>query len=501
MSGRITIETTDTHVTVISPYWRVRHSRREGMAPDGMAVLHATGKNMLTGAMGAFADAYGETNARHTKLNVEESKDCVVLTASGQMRDAEGRPGPFYFTHEYRYGLYIQKHTLTVTPVRETKIRLFSATRIPLDKRLDTYLFGTADFDKAKPRYYHILGPHYDDIMGGFGDENKVYECDCVRPWQIAVFKTGVEGLQWCGDSAEYRWNAFLGVHGRGRYTLEKNDRGVLIQISPLNTQDEVTFDRPVTLSWYTILPNVPAMGHQKIMDVAIATCPFPEDEQVAIWAGKGVGLITLHNDTDMQGYTDAYWHDGSFPPFKPDKMKELNRFIRLCHRHQMKIIPYFSGWETVARHPEFFHNHQDWYAPARPNGNIRYTPSLQCGVYGALMCPDGGWGRFLTDYIRKCVSELGFDGYYLDWSSPGPCYNERHMPGQHNGADGLVDMLTSHRQWLGENGIIRIHSGGQLRWLLHDNIADHVVTFEEGVKGKRGIPDRWRITRPRLPL
>ncbi|MCX6928061.1 MAG: hypothetical protein NT154_33345, partial [Verrucomicrobia bacterium] len=120
--------------------------------------------------------------------------------------------------------------------------------------------------------------------------------------------------------------------------------------------------------------------------------------------------------------------------------------------------------------------------APSQPGGKKRYTPNAGAGVYGGLMCPDSGWSAALERNICAAIDELGFDGFYLDWSSPLPCFNERHRPGQHNGIDGLHGMLTRLRRRYPDKLII-IHSGGQLMWLFHHNLADQYVTLEEGKK------------------
>ena len=116
--------------------------------------------------------------------------------------------------------------------------------------------------------------------------------------------------------------------------------------------------------------------------------------------------------------------------------------------------------------------------------------------VYGCLMCPDTIWVKALERNIRSAMDKLGFDGFYLDWSQPHPCFGKTHLPGLHNGINGLRSMLETLRRDYPDKVIV-IHSGGQAMWLLHHNIADQYVTFEEGLRTRRNTMQLkdWPVT------
>ena len=243
-----------------------------------------------------------------------------------------------------------------------------------------------------------------------------------------------------------------------------------------------VTLSEPLILGWYWFLPNVRRLGRRRYYEVVIQTTPFPSEEVLDRWQERRVDLIRIHNDADYAGGSDDYWHDGRHPPFGPEKMQCMAAFVQAAHARGMKVIPYFDGWDLSPDTPLFAAHAQEWYAPSKPGGKKRYTPNAGAGVWGCLMCPDSGWQQALERNIRAAIDELGFDGFYLDWSSPGPCFNEGHLPGPHNGIDGLLGVLERLRRDYPDK-IIVIHSGGQLMWLFHHNIADQYVTLEEGKK------------------
>jgi hypothetical protein len=300
---------------------------------------------------------------------------------------------------------------------------------------------------------------------------------DASRPWNVAFIRRGLEGLQWCGDSRVHSWDT---VSPHRSFRLTRTRTG--IEFEPRLVADgESVLQRKLTLGWYWFLPNIRRLGRRRFNEVVVQTNPFPTDAMLDVWQSHGVNLLRIHNDSDATG-ADEYWHDGRHPPFTPEKMRRMAAFLRAAHRRGMKVVPYFSGWELSPDTPLFARHANEWFAPSQPGGKKRYTPNAGAGVYGGLMCPDSGWSTALERNIRAAIDELGFDGFYLDWSSPLPCFNDQHLPGQHNGIDGLHDMLTRLRRQYPDKLII-IHSGGQLMWLFHHNLADQYVTLEEGKK------------------
>ncbi len=478
------IEKTATSLHIISPYWTVCHTLDRGGVVKSIEILHGTRKNLLLSPMESRIDEkWTESADRFPMVNVRRHQNCVTVKVEGYLCDLKGKRGPIAYKHIYRYGPFSIKHELTLLPQHSLRIHTLTALRMLVSTTLNEYSWGSTEWERVKPRYMHVIGPHCDDIWGRIPKSKGDIELDFSRPWQVALFQRNGEGFQWCGDSHEYAWNRILGTHNKGHYQLYQDKEGVLLELSPLQGEEKVIFNTPVKLGWYLILPNIPEYGHRKYYEVAVGTCPFPSNERLQAWASAGVNLIRIHDDTDRQKGTNEYWHDGEFPPYSPAKMKKLEDFIKSCHKLGMRIVPYFSGWELSPEASVFARYAGNWYAPSQSNGRFRYTPYRGGGVYGALMCPDSGWGSYLERYIKRCVDELGFDGYYLDWSGPGVCKNCHHLPGEHNGIDGLVRLLERTREWLGASRLLIIHSGGQAMWLLHHNVADQIVTLEEGKK------------------
>ena len=469
-------------VEIVGEFWRVNHDAGRGGCVTALHVSYGTNANLLARASAATVDGFSEADERRPKIRVTRSGNEVVVRVDGHLCDTRGRRGPSRYRHTYRYSPWSIRHDLVLSSASTVRARRFCPTTLTVADPVTHYVWGTSDYAKAKPRYMHIIGPHYDDLMGEVPVQPGLVQEDASRPWNVAFVRRGIEGLQWCGDSRVHAWDA---IGKRRSFRLERTADGLVFE----PRMESVTLPRKLELGWYWFLPNIRRLGRRRFNEVVVQTHPFPSDEMLDVWQRRGVDLLRIHNDSDAS-LLDDYWHDGRHPPFGPEKMKRMAAFLRAAHRRGMKVVPYFSGWE-LSPDTELFAKHAgEWFAPSQPGGKKRYTPNAGAGVYGGIMCPDSGWVRALERNIRAAIDELGFDGFYLDWSSPLPCFNEGHHPGQHNGIDGLLGMLTRLRRDYPDKLVI-IHSGGQLMWLFHHNIADQYVTLEEGRKEGGFTPEK----------
>jgi hypothetical protein len=258
------------------------------------------------------------------------------------------------------------------------------------------------------------------------------------------------------------------------------------LTLSPIQTGTGGTgarLDHPLEVAWYWVLPNVRAHNRKKLFPAFFGSHPFPGEEEIRAMADSGVNVISTMDDVDYKHQTVNHWHDGEFPPYPPEKMKELSRFIKRCHSCDISVIPYFAGRILSTETRAFAAHARDWYASAIPEGQLRYHPAAMAGTQGLFVCSDSGWNRYLEGYIKRCVDELGFDGYYFDYGTPGACFNTRHMPGEHTMTDGLVSLVENLRDWLGDDRLMIGHCGANACWLMLHNIADGIVTLEEGKK------------------
>jgi hypothetical protein len=423
-------------------------------------------------------DALGEEFESRPKLTVRRSGDYQTLELAGHLCDRTGKRSSIRFTHRYRYSEYAIRNELTLSCPGGIRAKTLTACTLSLSHCFDEYVWGSTDWAKDKHVAYDTFGPQCTDIRERMGIG--FLRQDARRPWQISAFNRGVEGLSWIGDSRQYLWDGGI-FQGKGSYSLSKTHDGVKIDVSPVRQSHAVNCGREVSLAWYVMLPNRRATCRPKYAEVQVQSVPFPPEKLLRAWADSGVNLLRFHDDCDYEGRSDLYWHDGAFPPYSPDKMKDLARFIKTVHKLGMKVVPYFSPEMLAPDVPVFAKHGREWYSMAFPDGEVRYLPSPRAGCYGAMMCLDADPCRkWYVQHVKKVVDTYGFDGCYFDYNAPIWCHNPGHLPGEHNGVDGIVTLLEEIRRWLGDR-ILHVHGCGFQCWLLYHNIADRVITLEEG--------------------
>jgi hypothetical protein len=482
MNTAVQLKREDGTCVVQSGHWTVRHNLRKGGCVDDVRILYGTNTNLLRKLSEAVLNDWREGEDPSPEMTVFQDAEALTLTFQGFLG---GPQSGVRYTHSYRYTPWSIKHELTIEPPASLRVRRFTPGVLAFCDVMKHYNWGTAD---PKRTLNPNFGRVYQNVVAGVPEQPACVEEDHDRPWTVGLMQRGIQGFQWAGDSHQYAWDSL--AKGKS-YRLERTREGTDLELWPVDDAAGVTLGK-TTLGWYWFLPNVPRLGKRRYYEMNIYSEPFPSEEKLDRWKERGVDLLRLQVDWDGQNYdpnnqntSDDYWHDGMHPPFKPEKMRRLRQVIDAAHARGMKIITYFSGWELAPDTPLFAQHAQEWYAAAWPRGNKRYSTSGNGGIYGCLMCPDTPWIDALERNIRAAIDELGFDGFYLDWSQPVPCGNLAHLPGPHNGIDGLVSLTERLRRHIPE-GVIVFSCGGGGMWVHPHNIGDQWVTFEEG----KGNPD-----------
>ncbi len=473
------------YVRIESPFWQVMHDVKRGGCITDIRITHGRNANLLRSPVSAAVDdRFFEHHNAQPDCAVRTTGGRITVVFSGSMRDREGREGGFFYEHRYIYSLYSLRNELKLVPSGNASVRTLTACAAELDGSLDEYTWGSSDYSKINSRYLEQIGPHFDDAWGRFDGAKKRLFSEQRRPWQVSVFAKGKEGIAWVGDSKQYAWDTPITGQKRAEFSLEQLGDRSRICLSPLSTGDgqrAVPMNQPLEFAWYWILPNVRAHNRRKLFPAFFGSNPFPCEGEIRAMAESGVNVISTMDDVDYKNKTVNHWHDGEFPPYPPAKMKELSRFLKQCHAHDIAVIPYFAGRILSTETAAFGKHARDWYASAIPEGQLRYHPAAMAGSQGLFVCADSGWVQYLERYIKRCVDELGFDGYYFDYCTPGACFNAKHLPGEHTMADGLTRLVENLRDWLGNDRLMIGHCGGNASWLMLHNIADGIVTLEEG--------------------
>lgn len=151
-----------------------------------------------------------------------------------------------------------------------------------------------------------------------------------------------------------------------------------------------------------------------------------PTEEQIRLLARNGYDLLT----------GVANWRSGEYVPLNED---ELRRTIALCHRYDVKIIPYVTLMDLCQATDTFRDHGAEWaieptteyysksasFSDAEVERAWRNDPDRQT----MLMCPNAeGWRAHWEKQIQRIVDGYDFDGIYIDfWSARLVCENTRH--------------------------------------------------------------------------
>jgi len=121
------------------------------------------------------------------------------------------------------------------------------------------------------------------------------------------------------------------------------------------------------------------------------------DEQQLQEYSRAGIELVQVHEE----------WND-SQRLFGADKLSPLNekgfrRFVEMCHRNHLKIIPYISTGYFESTDPDF---HPEWATSTAVEMYFRYA---RCSPASA------GWRAYLLPRLKRILDEYGVDGFYND--------------------------------------------------------------------------------------
>ncbi len=459
-------------VTVISSYWRAGFDLRNGGVLDSIVFPHGSGKNLLIEPLRTYAGDWSDANAPATEFKSSQDGDVVTLTFSGRMAATGRVAGPVSFESTW---------TLSPFAVRASHTLTFAE-----DVRLSTVGIGSGAVRRDLEEWALRPGPAADSdgrkqAPAAFGraSDASLFIDERHAPVSFLLFHRGVEGLDFLTASDLGAWeSALAGRPGLGRFQVRRTPSRTEITREPLHSIQPVTVRKGAyTFSYYLGLPRIVEKADRKWRHLSFGNHPWPSNAEVDRWAESGVNIVRVHNDYSED---NNFWHDGAWPPYDEKGMAELRRVVAACHRHGIKVVPYFSVHEF---HPEASGYREHEAAWKRTNGESApvYHNAEGKGEFGAQMCPQSGWLERRKDDIERAYRELGFDGIYYDWTWAMACDNKAHNPRLHTGADGIVDLLAWTRRLIApKQGVLIVHIYGQMPSITLENFGDLIVNMEE---------------------
>lgn len=191
--------------------------------------------------------------------------------------------------------------------------------------------------------------------------------------------------------------------------------------------------------------------------------------------AGRGVRLLRLHDDSPQPG--GVFWRDGAYPPYPPERMREMDACLADLRAHGIACTPYFSlheiSPETAGADAIISACRRTVDAGGTPL--VNHGPS---GIWGVQLCLLSDWRETLKQNIDTVLSRHDFSGIYFDWTLAMPCTHPGHRPYAHWDIEGFIDVLQWTRQRIGPDGILYLHMSCE-PFIMAENMATCVLMNE----------------------
>ena len=455
-------------------------------------------------------NTYSDLNDSSPKVTTGKPGKWNVVTVEAALKRPDGTSSGVTAktTYQYRWGyVKVRKQFLIEEPVEVVSM---TAVEALLDPSLSDYGWRPAAMEENG----HSPFSWTNGMIRGWGKMRPGTHLDLpfrtrFVPRYVVLGNRGVEGIEFFVSDALAQWDyQVAGQPGNGFCEIgsSTNPRGIRLRIEPLSLPwshkqakgGYLRLQGTYTFDYYFGVPVKEANAqklwlHESARGVRDREGNDLSESRLKEWAASGIREITLHNDGDS--FRDGiFWRDGSYPPYPPDVMKKMDAMIDNCHKHGIRIAPYFSNHELHQSTEEFKKHGEEWGLKPDDQGNLR--PQT---YYGTHMCLKSGWLEFLKHCVDRALKNHKFDGAYFDWNLGMYCNNPLHVGKKSNGVNGekglaslaisetghwdideLIQLVEWTRERVGPNGLFILHNT-LVPMYTTENFADHVVGTEFG--------------------
>jgi hypothetical protein len=487
-------------ILVATPYYEVEHSLAAGGQVGAIRFPRIRRENILLEPVGVELGLVGAPKpfrpAANPKLQIARADGEVALTFETQLVDADGKAaGALLKTRfAHRWG-YIRIRQELEFPAAGLDAAYLTLNRWLLRPELTHYSVrpGVGAEASSWPAAFGVS--QWGRFRPGCGFDS-AYESRFV-PRYVGLADPGRCGIEWFVGSQLAQWDFQLaGRPGLGSLLIQSQPAppAVSVAISPLAIAGVQRLAGRFVFDSYIGIPIVSGRAHPPFLHASFNRKQWPSEAQVAKWARTGIRTAHFHHDGDA--FQDKlFWRDGSYPPFAPEDMKEYDRVIAACHRHDIRVATYFSNKELHPSVPAFKEHGAEWARLPDDRGEIFHN-FFGGDEFGGQMCLRSGWLDCLKQYIDTVLSHHALDGTYYDWNLALYCHNAKHVgmempppgrlgalahsPAGHLDMDELVDLMEWTRRRVGPEGLMITHDT-MSPMAATENFSDLIVAMEWG--------------------
>ncbi|MEM2930564.1 MAG: DUF6259 domain-containing protein [Thermoproteota archaeon] len=461
-------------LSIRSNFWEVVHEAGKGGCITSIKFFNGSNRNIILTPIYSYFGSFQDVLNNRASMDFIKRDGYILVEVKGELRDINNcldTNVEYDYTYEYHesYVKVTQKYFFKEGMAGIQEVGIGCINILP---ELNCFVVrpphtGT---DKNSAAIWKEINL----------DNEAVFECRNT-PMYVAVFRKGVEGIEFLPGSNLEEWTKQFGEEDQGLFRVCRGNypNSTQIVIRPFESRvagRAISLTGEYTFSYYLGLPNIPEKVPRRFMHMAFGNHPWPSDEDIRRWAYAGVNVVRLHNDYHTSG---DFWHDGSWPPYDEKGMSELKRVISTCHKYGVKIVPYFSLYEINPKSEAFAEGYIKWRRTVDNSGSLieTYPPDY---YFGFGMCLSSGWKDFLKEYVEKVIKTLGFDGVYYDYAHYWFCNNRLHSKHDHSIIDDAIEFLEYTRKLVGKDGIILLHQSGWFPCVLITSYADAQIMLED---------------------
>lgn len=482
-------------IIVACQYWEVRHAARHGGNLASVVFPHGSGTSIFSAPCSSqiragtpFASrSYDNALDDRPEMTVSEQDGEVRVMCRSRMRDASGEILAADCSHTFtyhRWGVIRQKLVIDLhRPVLDAWN--ITVARPVVAAHLDEFSYRPAWQSASDWAAISNTVPWQQLTGGGSFRDACAVETGEV-PLHLMFLQRGVEGFDWfCGENLEQWHERFAGTPHIGRFRVCHNRAlaGYEVTLCPLDIwgstfplEGRLEFDFFLGLPFVQerVRPLLRAVGSSNVAGPG-GSLGFLGAERIA-QLGRHGGQLVRHHD-DGQRADGVWWRDGSYPPYPPAQLQDLDGCIAALHAQGIAVTPYFSLHEYSPESPDFARIGETCKRTIHDDGRMLVNPSPG-GVYGAQLCLLSEWSSILKRSIDTVLTRHAFDGLYYDWTFPMACRNRSHRGYVHWDIEAFMDHLAWSLERVGPDGILYLHMSLE-PFVMAENLATCVLVYE----------------------
>jgi len=482
-------------IVVACQYWEVRHAARHGGNIASVVFRYGSGTSIFAAPCSTHVRR-GLTFSSRTYDNALDDQPAIAVVESGgevkvecrsRLRHTDGEILPATCVHTFTYhawGVIRQRVAIEFTePVKDAWN--ITIARPVVAAHLNEFTWRPAWQSAAEWGATSGTVPWVKLNGGGSFRDSCAAETGEV-PLHLMFLQRGVEGFDWfCGENLEQWHERFTTIPhiGKFRVSHQRALGGYEVTLCPLDYWGEtVELAGRYEFDFFMGLPFVQEHVRPLLRTVgasnataANGSLTFLSPERIAE-LGQHHGQLVRHHD-DSPRPDGIYWRDGSYPPYPPEQMRQLDTCIAELRRHGIATTPYFSLHEHSPASPDFAAFSTAYRRSIHSDGRLILNRGPG-GVWGAHMCLKSPWREVLKQSISRVLSQHAFAGLYFDWVQPLACRNPAHGGYVHWDIEGFMDMLAWSREQVGEDGILYLHASLS-PFVMAENLATCVLVYE----------------------